>query len=510
MDIVSLSLSAASAAQQLFDCGLRIYRRVKHEKKINSMIREIQIFEIEDKKAQLVLHIELAQAILRNSGVEQEHKDRLERNWKRITSRLAEMDRLVQQMVVNSSIWETKARHEARDQLIALENNKDGNKPLSEILRDFQDVVMVMRVLMNDETPLYLSGNDFSLLDIDHHIPVSGSGTFLGKGRLTSPSPDLPSGVQWYLVESKPYLNTHKEDARENIRTLARKIHRAQPNRGILKLVGFRDEFNGQQGAFQLIFTAPFAGEPCSTLSQYLLDHPRKPSLNYRISLCYQLAMAVLQTQTLGLVHKNIRPENMLLSRGTNSYADTICAEPTPVVYLSGWQYARQVDHGVTNLRNETTLQKKIYQHPERQLPLADKEYSMAHDVYSLGVCMLEILNWESLLEAENNSSVSEAFKEAYRALENGTDSLEQDRYTKFPDCIKRTLVYLNDTRTSVAAGTKICRLVRRFLTCLDEKDDDNGDLEGPVVLEDKDRRRIAMHFVDTALKDIRTIQCAI
>lgn len=509
MDIVSLSLSAASAAELLFISGLRIYRRVKKEKKINAVLREIQIFEAEDKKAHLADYIALAQVVLRNPEVEQAQKDRLERTWKRITTRLAEMDRLIDQMISNSSIFDTWARHEARDQLIALDDNKDGHKPLSEILRDFQDEVMVMRVLMNDETPLYLSGNDFCLLDADSHIPVSGSGAFLGKGRLTSPGPDLPSNIQLYLYESKPYLNMHKEDVRENIRILAKRLHRAQPNCGILKLLGFRDEFNGQQGAFQLIFTNPFANTSCSALSQYMHDHPRKPSLNFRLSLCDQLSTAILQTHTLGLVHKNIRPENILLSQETNSDDNIIPAERTPTLYLSGWQYARQVDHGVTNLRNETTLQKKIYQHPERQLPLADKEYSMAHDVYSLGVCMLEILNWDSVLEADN-ASVSDAFKEAFRALGNDTSGSEQDGCTRFPELIKRTLVYLNEITTPVAAGAKISHLVQRFLTCLDEKDDEKEDLEEPVVLEGKDRRRIAIHFVDTALKDIRTIQSAI
>ncbi|KAJ9489697.1 hypothetical protein VN97_g3567 [Penicillium thymicola] len=509
MDIVSLALSSLSAAELLFNSGLRIYRRVKKQDKINEVLREIKIFDIQDNKDRLALHVELAQAVLRNPVVDQEYKDRLERSWKRITTRLAEMDCLLDLMISKSSPFQTRARHGARDQLIALGDNKDGHKPLSNILGDFYIDVNAMRELMKDESPLYLSGNDFCPLDADNHIPVSGSGAFLGKGRLTRPGPDLPSGVQLYLYESKPYSNMEKENVRVNIQILARMIHQAQPNHGILKLVGFRDELNSQQSTFQLIFITPFPGESCTTLSQYMRDHPGKPTLNFRFTLCYQLSRAILETHTLGLVHKNIRPENILLSQETNPDDDMTLAEPTPTLYLSGWQYARQVEYGVTNLRNEITLQKKIYQHPERQLPLADKEYSMAHDVYSLGVCMLEILNWESVLEADN-SSVSEAFKEAFRALGNDTGGSEQDGYTRFPEVIKRTLVYLNEITTPVAAGAKISHLVQRFLTCRDEKDDDNEDLEEPVVLEGKDRRRIAINFVDTALKDILTIKSAI
>lgn len=68
----------------------------------------------------------------------------------------------------------------------------------------------------------------------------------------------------------------------------------------------------------------------------------------------------------------------------------------------------------------------------------------------------------------------------------------------------------MNETTTPVAPRAKMSHLVRRFLTCLDEKDDESEDLEEPIVLEGKDRRRIAIHFVDIALKDIRTIQPAI
>jgi len=37
---------------------------------------------------------------------------------------------------------------------------------------------------------------------------------------------------------------------------------------------------------------------------------------------------------------------------------------------------------------------KRIYQHPERQDEYAEAAYEPRHDIYSLGVCMLEVLLW--------------------------------------------------------------------------------------------------------------------
>ncbi|PLB37625.1 uncharacterized protein BDW47DRAFT_106542 [Aspergillus candidus] len=89
----------------------------------------------------------------------------------------------------------------------------------------------------------------------------------------------------------------------------------------------------------------------------------------------------------------------------------------TPGVFLTNWKYARHVDPSVTSYRGETTLRQKIDQHPERQQVEAEMEYCMAHDVCSLGVCMIEIITWESLLLAAEHPTVSKSFIAALKFL---------------------------------------------------------------------------------------------
>ena len=42
----------------------------------------------------------------------------------------------------------------------------------------------------------------------------------------------------------------------------------------------------------------------------------------------------------------------------------------------------------------EVVWPKRIYQHPERQGEYAEAKYETRHDIYCLGVCILEILLW--------------------------------------------------------------------------------------------------------------------
>ena len=39
-----------------------------------------------------------------------------------------------------------------------------------------------------------------------------------------------------------------------------------------------------------------------------------------------------------------------------------------------------------------------IIHHPDRHLEDIEQKYSMYYDIYSLGVCMIEILLWKSLV----------------------------------------------------------------------------------------------------------------
>ncbi|KAE8135062.1 fungal-specific transcription factor domain-containing protein [Aspergillus pseudotamarii] len=140
MEIGGLALASASAAHELLICGLRIYRRIREEKNLTRALREFQMFELEDRQAQVKIDIALAQGVLRSPTIDQEHKDRLERNWKRITDLLVQVDNLIDHMIRNSSWTATRTRHEARDRLLYLGDTR----AISNAVQEFQSIVLAV------------------------------------------------------------------------------------------------------------------------------------------------------------------------------------------------------------------------------------------------------------------------------------------------------------------------------------------------------------------------------
>lgn len=59
----------------------------------------------------------------------------------------------------------------------------------------------------------------------------------------------------------------------------------------------------------------------------------------------------------------------------------------------------------LTSLRGEISWLKDIYRHPYRQGLQPQERYNIGHDIYSLGVCLLEIGLWESLKTTKSDTN---------------------------------------------------------------------------------------------------------
>lgn len=58
------------------------------------------------------------------------------------------------------------------------------------------------------------------------------------------------------------------------------------------------------------------------------------------------------------------------------------------------WQMSRAASDA-TNWRRTINWWETIYQHPERQVLCNEEIYTLDHDIYSFGICMIEILMWQ-------------------------------------------------------------------------------------------------------------------
>jgi serine/threonine protein kinase len=181
--------------------------------------------------------------------------------------------------------------------------------------------------------------------------------------------------------------------ARENdVRFLSTKLNSEslkRINNGLLPVLGYRQPpYNQPDGTkiFQLVIQLQ-PGLERSSLSHWICTEPAL-SLLERLRLCSKLARAIQTVHSIGLVHKSLHPRSVLILNEPGM------PKSTGTAYLQDWTFIRELS-GATTQIGEDLWPKRIYQHPERQGKYADAAYEPKHDIYSLGVCMLEVLLWK-------------------------------------------------------------------------------------------------------------------
>ncbi|KAH7191740.1 uncharacterized protein B0J16DRAFT_299006 [Fusarium flagelliforme] len=249
----------------------------------------------------------------------------------------------------------------------------------------------------------------------------------------------------------------------KDMKSLAQKLHAYEgPGFGLLKCKGVLKQESREQGTNQLNFTFVFQIprylQTPRSLRELLLSHERPHSLSDVIRIGRELAKAVSYVHILDFVHKNIRPESILLLRHTGT--------EDLVAYLVGFQKFRR-DGGLTSRIGASGWQQTLYCHPRRYGTNPEDAYVMQHDIYSLGVCLLEIGLWESfVIYTETGETIASNLIASY--LPSNT--------TLGPETLKQGLVTLARTRLPGRTGNNYAEIVETCLTCLDENNIDFGD----------------------------------
>ncbi|OOQ83494.1 hypothetical protein PEBR_34342 [Penicillium brasilianum] len=187
-----------------------------------------------------------------------------------------------------------------------------------------------------------------------------------------------------------------------------------QPKIYALECLGFIDQPIEERSAFLYKLPASESddGTSLTTLHAFInaIDSAnkrplKKPSLNDRFSMAHSLALTVSNVHASAWVHKNIWSRGILLFLETSSGVSTAglyeqrLSTPSPgnriVSYLSDWGYARSVKQG-TDMRSDFEVEPNLYRHPNRQ-GKPTHQFSRLHDIYALGVVLLEIGLWVTL-----------------------------------------------------------------------------------------------------------------
>ena len=206
------------------------------------------------------------------------------------------------------------------------------------------------------------------------------------------------------LIEPLNMGDCETEDAREIAALMASNLEQCFSGGGILQCLGYR-----VNPRLELVFQMPHQlSKPVSLRQLIQRDSndllPIKPTISSRLLLAVEVAKATLSVHAAKMVHKNIRPDTILVfqadtQHGSHGYAGGSLGTPI----LTAWSMARKIDELSSRL-GENDWTRNIYRHPERQGLHLEQRYHLGHDLYSLGVCLLELGLWESMIMEQDGA----------------------------------------------------------------------------------------------------------
>lgn len=289
------------------------------------------------------------------------------------------------------------------------------------------------------------------------------------------------SNDQAVLLDTITYPpDTSVSIATTHVRDLARVLANAEPKVfGLLACHGVVKVANEQADGFrfQFVFAIPPDLYNPRTLRDLFLQGATYP-LDQRFQLAKELARSVTFVHTYGFVHKNIRPDTVVVFQDHSSALGHS--------FLVGFERFRPAAAG-SHLRGDPRWDTNLYRHPRRQGSLPEDTYIMQHDIYSLGVCLLELGLWSSFV-CSNSESIYLGPELVNAGLVVGKD----------PFAIKHKLVSMASDRLPGLMGPRYTNIVISCLRCLDPEE---TNLFGTTAeLEDQDGIVVGVQYIEKVI----------
>jgi len=304
----------------------------------------------------------------------------------------------------------------------------------------------------------------------------------------TKPNTDSLYIIDTFRLEGPSLGKRDSNTFQVNARLLIHRLQRVDPSHfGILECRGAVRDYDdaGDLRALAYIFRPPQhmtrSKRPLS-LREMLISGP-EPSLTWRAAIAIQLATAVCYVHTLDLVHKNIRPENAI----GLTIQDGVRNAERVSLFLFGFGQVR-LESGATRRMGDNSWEKDLYRHPSRQGVSPQDDYVMQHDIYSLGICLLEIGLWGSLVMYDDTQSPKSGNLPGFSV--GGTPH-------QLPAVLKAQLIATANEHLPMKMGDRYRTVVVDCLTCLDEG---NSIFDDDAELLDDDGVRVGVRYIEKVL----------
>ncbi|KAI9787247.1 MAG: hypothetical protein M1839_003485 [Geoglossum umbratile] len=335
-------------------------------------------------------------------------------------------------------------------------------------------------------------------------IRFNGVATFV-ETKYPPPTRPVDATASSSVVASKSSKLLDKLDAE----TLASILNASEPGTtSILNCRGYYPEGD----VHRLVFSLPPGLERPRTLRDLLIADREKDlrhPINDRFRLARKIGSSVLFVHSAGLVHKNIRPDNILIFETIGAEREEKFPRAIGYPFLIGFDYARR-EKAYSDRVSDNVWWKDIYRHPQRQGQYPDEMYSMLHDVYSLGVVLLEIALWSPFVVDQSHLSPGAPPSTQIRQPEINPDLDHTCNISQIDDSSRRVLraptEILNTFKETAKReiprnmGQRYYDVVLRCLQCVD------GGEGGPEEPKEGDGISVGAVYVENILSTLEEI----
>ncbi|RDW94235.1 uncharacterized protein DSM5745_01557 [Aspergillus mulundensis] len=284
---------------------------------------------------------------------------------------------------------------------------------------------------------------------------------------------------------------THPSDVEhktKEVRTLAKVLSSVDPElSGLLRCLGvikLMASPSDKPTGFNFVFNLPpfLHDSKAIGLRSVLLEKPPQYPLTDRVALAVSLARAVVFFHSSGFVHKNILPENIVLCQPSPGTLGT--------PFLVGFDQLRAAE-GRTYMAGDNRWEGNLYRHPGRQGIHPEEEYIMQHDIYSLGVCLLELGLWSSFVKYDDDDNQAPPTPAEWLQISELISARDKRRAATE---IKEILINVAQKNLPRLIGRIYTEVVVSCLTCLDKDNELFGDEK---EFQDEDGIQVGVRYIE-------------
>ncbi|KAI1634192.1 prion-inhibition and propagation-domain-containing protein [Biscogniauxia mediterranea] len=150
---------------------------------------------------------------------------------------------------------------------------------------------------------------------------------------------------------------------------------------------------SSEESEFGLVYERSSGNKTETTLTtlRQLLGSRPKPSITARISLCSALADCLFNFHAVDWLHKGLKSDNILF------FGSATDEGSLSMPYITGYDLSRPSEELEMTEKPPFDPLNDIYRHPHVQFGEAKNYYLKSHDMYSLGIVLIEIALWKPI-----------------------------------------------------------------------------------------------------------------